>query len=257
LIVNGAVTGSLNLVHPTPGYYTRHHSALAGAFANHAAIAIENARLYARAQEAAAMEERQRLARDLHDSVAQSLYGLSLSADAATRLIASGDLAAAVDSLRDVRESAQAAQKEMRMLIVDLRPPDLARDGLVAALRARVSALEERLANLITSFEADPDLDLRLGSGVEHALYRIAQEALTNVVKHATARAVAVSLRRIDNVTVLEIADDGAGFDQDQPGCQTGFGLRGMAERAAEIGARLDVRSRPGKGTTVRVHLEQ
>jgi signal transduction histidine kinase len=253
LIVKGTVKGSVNLIHPTPGYYTEHHAALAGAFANHAAVAIENAGLYARAQGLAAMEERQRLARDLHDSVAQTLYALTLCSEAAARLVDSGELATASSSLRDVRDGAQMALEEMRLLIFDLRPVDLVRDGLVGALRARVTSVEGRAPGLQVSFTADADLGF--AAVVEDALYRIAQEALNNVLRHARAHRVDVSLCRVGKTAVLEIVDDGLGFDSTGSECQHGFGLQSMIDRAAQIEARLSVQSASGEGTHVRVEL--
>src|SRR6266487_104144 len=145
-------------------------------------LAIENTRLVAAAQDKAVLEERQRLARDLHDSVTQALYGITLHAEAATRLLASGDLATVAEYLHELQDTAQEALEEMRLLIFELRPPVLAQAGLVTALQARLDAVEGR-ANLETKLIAD-GVSI-LPAVVEQALYRIAQEALNNALKHA------------------------------------------------------------------------
>ena len=222
--------------------------------AHQAAIAIENARLYEQAQQVATLEERQRLARELHDSVTQALYGVTLYAEAAARLLSSGDMAMAADHLRELRDTAQEALREMRLLIFELRPPLLQEEGLVAALQARLEAVEER-AGLETEFKVEGEG--RLPLEIEEELYRIAQEALNNALKHAQARRITVSLRQVQRTVTLEIADDGIGFDPSTALEYGGLGLDGMEERAAQLGARLTVQSTPGEGTKVRVEVGQ
>ena len=199
----------------------------------------------------AALEERNRLARDLHDSVTQALYSVTLYAEAATRRLAGGETSVAADHLRELRSMAHEALQEMRLLIFELRPPLLEQEGLVAALQSRLEAVEGR-AGLETVFSAE--VDERLPPAVEEGLYGIAREALNNVLKHAQARRVSVALRRAPGMIVLEVADDGAGFDGAGRG---GLGLAGMAERAERLGGRLTVSSAPGAGTTVRAEVEQ
>jgi signal transduction histidine kinase len=213
--------------------------------------AIEQ-RLLAAAQNQAVLEERQRLARDLHDSVTQALYGITLHAQAAWRLLASGDLAIAADSLRALQETAQEALDEMRLLIFELRPPILEQVGLAAALQARLNAVEGR-ANLQTRLIADGVGDLP--SPMEQALYRIAQEALNNALKHAHAKHITVQLRRARSCVELEVIDDGVGFDPTVARENGGLGLRGIAERVAQLEGRLIVQSASGAGTQLRVEL--
>lgn len=197
--------------------------------------------------------ERQRLARELHDSVTQSLYGITLHSTAATRQLAAGDLAVARDSLAEISATAHEALAELRLLIFELRPPILAEAGLVAALQARLDAVEGRVGTLKTRLDAPTAL--HLPAATEEALYRIAQEALNNILKHAHARQVVVSLHQDATLTRLRISDDGGGFDPQATSGHGGLGLRGIAERAALLGARLDVTSAPGQGTTVAVEV--
>jgi signal transduction histidine kinase len=201
----------------------------------------------------AALEERQRLARELHDSVTQALYGVTLYAEAAGRLLAAGERDGATTYLREVRNTAQEALQEMRLLIFELRPPILEQEGLVAALQARLAAVEGRVPGLVATVDAPSDL--RLPAPIEEALYRIAQETLNNVLKHAKAHTIALSLRQQDSGVTLEIADDGAGFDRATAERRGGFGLRGIAERAAQVGGAVTVQSAPGHGTVVRVEV--
>jgi nitrate/nitrite-specific signal transduction histidine kinase len=223
--------------------------------AHQAAIAIENARLYQKAQELAVIEERNRLARDLHDSVTQALYGVTLFGEAAGRLIDTGNFSLAAKHLQELQTTAQEALREMRLLIFELRPSTLDEDGLTAALQARLEAVEGR-TGLETTFEV-VGKEERLRPEIEEGLYRIAQEALNNALKHAHAQSVHLYLCQEKPKIVLEVSDDGVGFDPSATRQQGGFGLRGMEERAARIGSALKVESQPGAGTRVRVEVPQ
>jgi signal transduction histidine kinase len=194
------------------------------------------------------LEERQRLARELHDSVTQSLYGLALYTEAAGRALGDGEVGQAVANLHDIRETTQEALGEMRLLLYELRPPVL-EDGLAAALRTRLQSVETR-AGLEVAFECRGDE--RLPVHQEQELFRLAQEALSNVVKHARATRVLVRLEVTENLAVFEVCDDGAGFELLQLD-GAGFGLRGMRERAERLGGTFNVMSAPGAGTRVRV----
>jgi signal transduction histidine kinase len=209
----------------------------------------ENAELHERAKQVAVLEERQRLARELHDSVTQSLYGMSLHAEAAGRALADGDPGAVDANLKEIRETSQEALGEMRLLLFELRPPLLAEHGLIGALRSRLSAVEAR-AGLLTELHGDGEA--RLDAQTEQELFRLAQEALNNVLKHAHAHRVTVRLDVTDVNATLEVADDGLGFEPALKG-GTGFGLPGMRERAERVGGALEIESEPGGGTTVRV----
>jgi len=250
LVVKGDVYGAIALYDDRRSAFSDEDIVLAATLSDHAALAIENARLVASAQDKAVLEERQRLARDLHDSVTQALYGVTLHAQAARRLLEASHVATAADSLRALQDTAQEALDEMRLLIFELRPTILDQAGLVAALQARLEAVEGR-AKLQTKLLAD-QLGV-LPAAVEHALYRIAQEALNNALKHARAGSISVELRRTPTDVILEISDDGIGFD---PGSETGgLGLRGIRERVAYFKGRLCVQSAPGAGTRLRVEI--
>jgi signal transduction histidine kinase len=209
-------------------------------------------RLVAAAHDTAVLEERQRLARDLHDSVTQALYSVTLHAQGARRLLAAGEVTMAADSLRGLQDTAQEALDEMRLLIFELRPPILEQVGLVAALQARLNAVEGR-ANLQTKLITDGVGDLE--SPVEQALYRIALEALNNALKHAHAQRITVQLRQMQTGVTLEITDDGVGFDPAVAHTNGGFGVRGIAERVAQLDGTLTLQSAPGAGTQLRVEV--
>lgn len=201
------------------------------------------------ADELATARERNRLARELHDSVAQTLYGLTLQAEAAARELHLGRTDKATEQLREIRESAQQTLRETRLLIFELRPPILENEGLAPALRARLESVESR-SGLKTQIDVQ-DLG-RLHAGVEAGLYGISNEALNNVLKHAHATEVTVLLARQSNKIVLEISDNGVGFDLDYAETHGGLGLRGMKERAEQFGGDLQIQS-SANGTKVRV----
>jgi signal transduction histidine kinase len=247
LALGDRVIGMLSASQDVPNYFTRHHADLALTFANQAALAVENARLYGEAQGKAALEERQRLARELHDSVSQALFGIALGASAARRRLTL-DPAKVGESLDYVMTLADAALTEMRALIFELRPETLEKDGLVAALTRHAAATQARHEILVeTSLCEEPDLPL----ATKEALYRIAQEAMHNAVKHARATRIDLVLTRKPGRFHLEVRDDGAGFDagRDYAGH---FGLHSMRERMAAIGGTTEIKSAPGKGTRIR-----
>jgi signal transduction histidine kinase len=200
-----------------------------------------------RAEQAAVLEERQRLSRELHDSVTQSLYGISLYAEAAGRALRDGLSEPLAANLQEIRATTQEALGEMRLLLFELRPPLLQEHGLGAALQSRLQAVEAR-AGLATAFTCS--VEQRLSPDQEQELYRLAQEALNNVLKHAHAARVSVKLTLAGGAANLEISDDGVGFDPSlaSPG---GFGLRGMRERVERLGGSLRIVSAPGTGTQV------
>ena len=231
--------------------FTRDEQRVVLSLGQRAALAIENARLYEQAQGKAALEERQRLARELHDSVTQSLYGASLYAEAAGRALADGEVEPAVTNLQELRDTIREAQAEMRLLLFELRPPLLEEHGLAGALRSRLNAVEAR-AGLVTQFEGEASP--RLSAEVEQELFRIAQEALNNVLKHAHATRVSLRLDVPDERVALEIADNGLGFEPSLGG-GGGFGLASMRQRAERLGGTLRIESAPGAGTRVCVEV--
>ena len=248
----GIVLGALFVVSGDPREFTAQDIQLLSSIGRQIGVAVENARLYQQAQQLAVVEERNRLARDLHDSVTQAMYSVTLYAEAATRLLSAGQVADATEHLRDLRTTAQQALREMRSLIFELRPPVLEKEGLVAALQARLESVESR-AGIRTDFRVEGST--QLSAEIESGLYGIAQEALNNVLKHSGAQAVRLFLRRDEDAVALEVADDGAGFEPESGRECGGLGLRGMEERASAMGGRLTVSSSPGQGTSVRVEV--
>ncbi len=249
LIFRGAALGVLIVAYPHAGPDEAELS-FVQAISDQAAIALENSRLFEQAQSLAVVQERQRLSRELHDSVSQALYAISLGAQTARELLNS-DPRAAVEPIDYVVSLADAALAEMRAMIFDLRPEALAVEGLVAALRRQAASIEARHQIAVEAqFDSEPLISLTS----KEALYRIAQEALHNVVKHARASNVSLSLLHSTDVVSLKIQDDGRGFvsDSDFPGH---LGLTSMRERATRAGADMFVESAPGEGCTIAVSL--
>ncbi len=250
LMVQDRVLGVLTLWSAEPDVYRPGDAELATAVANQAAIALENARLFQEASTVAALEERQRLARELHDSVSQALYGIALGAQTARQLV-EADPARAVDPIEYVASLAEAGLAEMRALIFELRPESLATEGLISAIEKQVAATRARYGIAVTTDLPDePDVSLH----VKEALYRIAQEAMHNTIKHARASGIELRLDDARAAIRLEIRDDGVGFadDGDFPGH---LGLRSMRERAEAVGGTLVIASTEGGGTTVRAEI--
>lgn len=250
LIFRDKSIGTLTLSHPEVNYYNAARVHLAMAFANQAAVAITNARLYEQTRQLAALEERQRLARDLHDSVSQALYGIVLGARTA-RTHLNDDPAKAIEPMDYILSLAEAGLAEMRALIFELRPESLRTEGLVAALRKLIHALGSR-HQLEVQFEAgnEPEIPLEM----KESLYRIAQEALNNISKHAKAKRVDVTLAETSKDLVLSITDDGVGFDVSQnfPGH---LGLHTMSERAEQFAGNLEIKSAVNEGTYIQVRI--
>ena len=248
LQVKDRLIGLFCIDHREPGRYSARDAELALAIANHAAIAIENARLYEQARQLAIAEERQRLARELHDSVSQVLFGIGLGAHAATALVETQP-GQAKDALEYIRSLAEAGLTEMRALIFELRPESLEQEGLVAALQRQQSLLWLRHGVKVeASLCPEPAASLE----VKEALYRIGREALQNVVKHALVNEVQLTLQATAEGLVLEVQDQGMGFDPS--GAFPGhLGLQSMRERAARLGANVEIQSEPGRGTKVRI----
>jgi signal transduction histidine kinase len=230
--------------------FTAEDEELIQLLAAHAAIAITNARLHERSRELSVLSERNRLALELHDVVSQKLFSLVLNAEAAGTLL-DRDADAARAQVTRLQELAREALDELRSLIFELRPPDLERDGLCGALRKHVDVLR-RLQP--TAIELEGDLEVEADPRRDQEVFRIAQEALQNALRHAQASRVVVRLHGEDGRLRLEVEDDGVGFDAGAPELRSRrLGLTSMEERAQRIGARLELRSEVGAGTTVRL----
>jgi PAS domain S-box-containing protein len=251
LVVRDCLLGVLSIDHVEPGFYTQQNAQLVWAFADQAAVAIGNAQLYGQAQELAALEERQKLARELHDSVSQVLYGIALGARTARTLL-DRDPSRAVEPIDYCLSLAEAGLAEMRSLIFELRPESLEKEGLVAALTKQTDSLRARLGIRVnTQFCDEPAASLE----TKQVFYRIAQEALQNIFKHAQASQVDLKLENIGKSLRMSILDNGRGFDVHHE--YTGhMGLLSMKERIHKIGGNLHIRSTPGQGTEIQAEVE-
>ena len=216
-------------------------------------VVVENARLRRQAEQLMVLEERNRLARELHDSVTQSLYSVTLFAEAGRTLTQSGELSRACNYFTDILETGQQALKEMRLLVHKLRPSLLDQEGLLRALQHRLNAVEGR-AGVKNQLIIEDKLDL--STEMEECLFYICQEALNNAIKHAAAAEVRVCLQQHeDGAVVLQVIDNGNGFDTTVMQASGGLGLTSMHERAELLGGQVSIHSVIGKGTTVTVHL--
>ncbi|MBO0823509.1 MAG: GAF domain-containing sensor histidine kinase [Actinobacteria bacterium] len=233
----------------SPGGFTERDERLVSMFAAYAAIALTNARLYERGRELSVLEERARLARDLHDAVSQKLFSVRAKARAAAVLV-DRDPVRAVDEINSVAALAGAAHAELRAVIDGLAPPELATGGLAGSIRGyAVLAGRTHDADVVVHADDLPALDAER----QTALYRVAQEAIGNAVRHSGSRQVSVCLYQRQRSVVLEVIDHGDGFDPHS--AVAGVGLASMRERAAAVRGRLSVTSAPGAGTKVRMSV--
>lgn len=252
LIVRDRVIGMLALYSHTRNFYTEHHARLAMAFANQAAVAIENARLHEQAVQMAALGERGRLARELHDSVSQALFGIVLGARTVLQNGRKTNDSLVLEPMEYVLKLSEAALAEMRALIFELRPESLQQEGLLVAFQKQSEAICAR-------HQIDVKADLggvepSTSLAVKEAIYRIGLEAIQNTIKHANATLIELKLHVLDEQVVLEVKDNGRGFDTRNkfPGH---FGLYTMRERAEQFGGVLSLSSSPQEGTLIQVRI--
>jgi len=252
LAVKGRVIGGVGVAHAKRNYFTPHHADLALSVANQAAITLINAELYGHAQALAVLEERQRLARNLHDAINQSLFSAGLIAEILPRLW-ERDQEEARRSLEDLRKLTRGAMAEMRALLAELRPSTLTDAELGDLLRL--------LGNAFTGRTNVPTRVTVMGQGVlpaevQVAIYRVCQEALNNVAKHAAASLVEIDLKHKGAAIELSIRDNGQGFDPIQT-TSGHYGLSMMNERAEAVGAQLSITSQPGHGTELTIYWKE
>ena len=251
LKVESKIIGVLDVINKVGGF-TNDDLRITSLFADQAAIVIDQTQLHQQVEQMAVMEERQRLARELHDSVTQALYSVNLYAEAARLALTAEKRGIALENLQKLREMTREAMLEMRLLVFELHPLVLEKEGLVAALQARLAAVENR-SGLKT--EISMEGERRLPLPIEEELYRIAQEGLNNAVKHAKASSVRIHLKYTGERVSLSLYDDGTGFDQQAARQSGGMGLRGIEERVQKIGGSLTVESSPGSGTNLTVSV--
>jgi len=252
LYVAGEPYGGVILHYPHARQFTGEEIALAGALVSHAALAVENASLHSQVEQAAVASERARLAHELHDSVSQALYGIGLGVRTTLTLLSRLDLGernreALQKPLDYAMSLAEGGLAEMRALIFGLRPDSLEKEGLVAAMERQAAAISARHELAVeTAFCAEPEIAIE----AKEALYRIAQEALNNVIKHAHAQNVVVTLAQEGAHLFLRVSDNGHGFDAEgrYPGH---VGLQTMRERLSKFRGALTIESQPNAGTTI------
>ena len=255
MLVDGQVTGILSVQNvDQENAFDESDVRLLQTFAASMSIALENARLYERQKQVAILEERQRLGRELHDSVTQALYGISLYAQAAIGKMAAKQPDQSRQYLEDIQNTAQESLADMRLLIFELRPPILDKEGLIPALQNRLSAVENR-AQIKSSIQSN--LNNRLPSDLEQGLYQIAREALNNIIKHSHANSILIRIEQRPTSVSMQILDDGIGFSP-ETACREGcLGLTNMRQHAQVRGWQIQIESSPGNGTRVNVEIEQ
>jgi signal transduction histidine kinase len=245
------VIGALALDKRETSFYDDEDGRTVLAFANQAAIAIENARLYDRSREQDILQERNRLARELHDSLSQALFSMVLNAEAAN-IFFDSDPQRARQQITVLYETANSALKEMRTLIFELRPANLEQEGLAMVLSKHAKLVGDRYG-IAVRLEVKGQRRLQLH--IEKALFRIAQEALNNIVKHANASEATIVLSTQDDTAVLKIEDNGIGLTAGLVKPNT-LGLTSMRERVEQLGGTFKIGPNPsGQGTQVRVEV--
>jgi signal transduction histidine kinase len=257
LVVRGRSLGVINAYY-VPGEDPGPNSlAFLEAMADHAAVAIDTAALLAQTRSQAQLDERRRLSRDLHDSVVQQLFSMRMQAKALRSRLGhlDADPAQMRSGAEELAELAESALADLRGLVFELRPLDLAERGLVDAVRAHAASLEAR-TGLVVDVQEPPGLELDAGIDVQEDLYRIVQEALHNVVKHAQATAVTIRFAADGAGLAVEVTDDGCGRAPSGSGVAgETLGIVSMRERTQRWGGRLDAGPRPAGGWRVRVRL--
>ncbi len=255
LIVGNKDYGAVNLYYRQPHQFSPEDLRLAMSAADQASLAIESANLREQAKQSAITAERSRLARDLHDAITQSLYSLTLYAEAAARLIVAGKNEEAAQHLREVRDTAQEALREMRLLIFQLRPLALEKGGIAAALHNRLEAVELR-AGIQAELQIEGSQHLEsLPFAVEEEIFHIIQEALNNVLRHAKASQVHVHIQLFEDRVFVEVSDNGAGFELDLAAKGRGLGLISIRERTQRLGGEVSIESLLGQGTNIRLEI--
>ena len=253
IVFKGDVIGAFYVTDKTTGpTFSAADEEVVGLLAAHAAVLMEHARFFQVSRELSVLDERNRLARDLHDAMTQTLFSLRLTLETAAATLAD-DPAAAVRHVQDASMLVETTFRELRTLIFELRPPALEADGLAETVRKHLDVVGRAhglAVRVTTSGEG------RLPTGVEEALYRIVQEAVTNVVRHARATTVDVDLAIDGSMASVEVRDDGVGFDLAARPIRTRhLGLTSMRERAQGAGGTWRITSAPGEGTSVRVEV--
>lgn len=249
------VWGTLSVLGKDPSQFGDDEVALLISVGEEIGIVVENARLRRQAERFLVVQERNRLARELHDSVTQSLYSVTLFAEAGRRTALADQNEETARYFTQIGETGQQALKEMRLLIYKLRPSILAKEGLIRALQQRLNSVEGRAG---VKSQLLVEGQIKLSPALEDALFQIAQEALNNSLKHAMATEIIVRLNMIQSEEVaIQIEDNGRGFDPDAAADSDGMGLANIQERAESFDGELTIHSAPGRGCVVEARLKQ
>ncbi len=265
ICVQNTVIGLLNVGNPMPGFYNESHGRWLSAFANHAAVAFQNARLFEKVQASAGRlellsrrlldiqeTERRYIARELHDEIGQTLTAARINIQSLRRMITAPE---AQKKLADGLEILELALTQVRNISLDLRPSMLDDLGLLPALRWYVDR-EAQWGNMDVQIATDPNFP-RMAAELELVCFRVVQEAFTNILRHANAQVVRVELRQVGENCILTISDDGSGFDVSHAlqsaGRGQSLGLLGMQERVALVQGQMEIFSKRGEGSIVRV----
>lgn len=222
------------------------------AIADHLGIVVESIRLRRRAARAAILEERSRLARELHDSVTQLMYSVNLFARAGKDAYRLKNLDQGEKNLNRLEDTSRQALKELRLLLFELRPPELEQEGLIGALQHRLDAVEGR-SGVSTQLLVNGEQEIP--QEYEEALYALSKEALNNTIKHAKATSVTIYLKADSDIISLTVVDNGIGFHPKSIQSRGGIGLSTMNERAAGLGGQLEINSAQGQGTSIKLTL--
>ena len=216
-------------------------------------IALQNAKHYQDARQLAKMEERQRIARDMHDSVQQSIYSVSLLAESGLRLIQAGDYQGTQEHLQDLINAGQDALKEMRMMMFELRPPILKEVGLIGALQQRLDAVEGRAGIITRLFVPEkPGIPMEL----EEELYPVAMEALNNALRHSNGTEIKIRISSEENFISMEVTDNGQGINDVNQSMKRGMGIGNMYERIQKIGGTITINTNQNMGTQVLIKVK-
>jgi signal transduction histidine kinase len=231
---------------------TREDIALINSIADHIGVSIENARLQRQSEQLAVLEERERLARDLHDSATQSLFSLTLFAAAAREHLSRGQLESVQEQLVELEETSVQTHKEMRLLLYELRSTVLEEEGLVRALQRRIQMVEVRSG---IRGHINAKLSSKLPVSVEQVLFQVANEALNNTLKHSGADTVTINITTDNSHVSMKIRDNGHGFATEDANFSAGMGMDNMRQRVGEMGGTFHHESQPTSGTTIVVHI--
>jgi signal transduction histidine kinase len=252
LRARGKLQGLLSCYRLVEFPFDPYQSSFLNAIGEQLGMAVENYRLRLKAEEIATIQERQRLARELHDAVSQSLYSLTLFARSGRDALEVGDQVKLLDSLLQLETNSLSALREMRLLLYQLRSLALEEGGLVEAVESRFNLVERRSGIQAT---IDKDDRIELTGQIEQELYRLVTEALNNSLKHAGASQVSVTIQADDSLVVLDIRDNGGGFDPDR--AYPGMGMQNMRDRVSALCGRFELDSQPGSGTRIHVEIPQ